>query len=110
MNTYCTKCRVKTLDVQPHGDRAKNGRYMLRSTCGVCGNRKSRFVSNKEIQGGALGPLFGKLTAKVTAPMIAQVAKKVLPALGMAAITGAISGATHKATSGQGMRKDGGLF
>lgn len=99
------KCRAKTPDLQPYGDRAKNERYMVRSTCGVCNNKKSRFVSKREVEGGSLGSLFGKLTGKVTAPLIAQAAKKILPALGMAAVTGAISGATHKSTSGQGIKK-----
>ena len=90
---------------------------MVRSTCGACGNKKCRFVSKGEVEGGSLGSLFGKLTSKVTAPLITQAAKNILPALGMAAVTGAISGATHKSTSGQGMkkrrgkkRKDGGFW
>ncbi len=96
---YCVKCKRQTGDAGYASAVTKNGKPMVKSTCAVCGKRKCQFVSPSQIQGGALGNLFGPLLSKVTAPLVKEVAKKVLPALGMAAITGAISGATHKSTA-----------
>ena len=31
--------------------KTKNGRLMLKTTCSVCGNKKSRFVKNQEAKG-----------------------------------------------------------
>ncbi len=43
--TYCLKCKMKTADANPSIEISKNGKPMKRSTCGVCGMKKTQFVS-----------------------------------------------------------------
>ena len=41
---------------------SKNNRYMLKSNCNICKDKKSKFVSKKEILGsGFLSNLFSKI-------------------------------------------------
>ena len=43
MKTYCLVCK-KLTDNNPEAVKYK-GRLMMKSTCPVCGNKKSRFIS-----------------------------------------------------------------
>ena len=49
--TYCIVDKRKTGNVNPKVIRTSNGRYMLRSTCPVCGKMKSRFIRGQEASG-----------------------------------------------------------
>jgi hypothetical protein len=47
--SYCVKCRTKTANVDPHVEVMivkGHPRRMLKSTCVVCGSKKSEFVSS----------------------------------------------------------------
>ena len=47
MKTYCMVCKKETENKNPKIFRTKNERLMLKSTCSVCNNEKSRFISKK---------------------------------------------------------------
>ena len=98
---YCLKCKKFTENGPLETHVTKNGRAMVKSKCEVCGTKKNRFVSNKEIQGGGLGSLFADLLLMVKT-LLPKIAKTVLPALGIAAASGAVQGATKKAVEGKG--------
>ena len=51
MQTYCVSCRKNTENKDAKLIKTKNGRLMLKSTCSVCGNKKSRFVKKQEAKG-----------------------------------------------------------
>ena len=51
MQTYCVSCRKNTENKDAKVIKTKNGRFMLKSTCSVCGNKKSRFVKKQEAKG-----------------------------------------------------------
>jgi len=63
MTMYCVKCRIKTESNNVIEVITKNNRKMLKSTCVVCGSKKSQFVSNKtgEGFGDILNNAIGKL-------------------------------------------------
>ena len=44
MNTYCLVCKKLTGNTNLKNVKNK-GRLMMKSTCSVCGNKKSRFIS-----------------------------------------------------------------
>ena len=51
MNLYCVKDRKRTPNV-PGSERyarAKNGRWMLKATCAICGITKNRFVKASQV-------------------------------------------------------------
>ena len=45
MKTYCIVCKKDTENKNPKVCKTKNGILILKSTCSVCNNRKSRFIS-----------------------------------------------------------------
>ena len=51
MQTYCVSCKRNTGNKNAKLFKTKNGRLMLKSTCSVCGHKKSRFVSKNEGSG-----------------------------------------------------------
>ena len=44
MKIYCIVCKKDTEKKDPKVFRTKNERLILKSTCSVCGNKKSRFI------------------------------------------------------------------
>ena len=44
MKTYCIVCKKRTNNTNPETVKIK-GRLMMKSICPVCGNKKSRFIS-----------------------------------------------------------------
>ena len=44
MQTFCVSCKKDTENKDAKVIKAKNERLMLKPTCLVCGNKKSRFV------------------------------------------------------------------
>jgi hypothetical protein len=54
MSSYCARCKKKTPNQAEHLETSKTGRHLLKSTCGVCGAKKSSFApgsSSKEGDG-----------------------------------------------------------
>ena len=49
--TYFVVCKKHTESKNPKVFKTINGRIILRSTCSVCGNKKSRFISKNEGSG-----------------------------------------------------------
>ena len=47
MRTYCVLCKKDTENENPKVFKTMNDRIVLKSTCSVCGNKKSRFISKK---------------------------------------------------------------
>ena len=45
------KCKRDTENVNPKVLKTKNGRIILLSKCAICGNKKSRFIKEKEAKG-----------------------------------------------------------
>ena len=41
--TYCVSCKAKTETIDPSSFVSKNGRNMMRGTCGICDKRKTSF-------------------------------------------------------------------
>ena len=50
-DTYCIVDKKKTENLNPEIRQTKNKRYMLRSTCPVCGKIKTRFIKAQEASG-----------------------------------------------------------
>ena len=48
MKTYSIVCKKDTENKNPKVLKTKNGRLVLKSTCSVCNNKKSRFVSKNK--------------------------------------------------------------
>ena len=48
---YCMKCKAVTANVNPILIQSKSGGDLIKSSCNVCGSKKSRFISkvHKEI-------------------------------------------------------------
>ena len=60
MNTYCLKCRKETKDLNSKGFITKNKKYIVKSICDICGNKKSKFISKNQAS-GFLSDLFSKI-------------------------------------------------
>ena len=50
-DTYCIVDKRSTGNLDPSIVQTKNGRYMLRSKCPVCGKTKTRFIKKQEASG-----------------------------------------------------------
>ena len=53
--SYCVHCKRKTEDVNPKIVETKNGKMMRKSTCAICGHKKSCFVGAHEKGSGIRG-------------------------------------------------------
>ena len=51
MKTYCIVCEKDTENKNPKVFRTRNKKLTIISTCSVCNNRKSRFISKNEGSG-----------------------------------------------------------
>ena len=51
MNTCCLKCKTNTDSIDPTMVKTKNNRWLMQSTCSVCGTKKSRFVKEQGAKG-----------------------------------------------------------
>ena len=49
--TYCVVDKKKTGNLNPKVIKTSNGRYILKSTCPICGKMKSRFIKGQEASG-----------------------------------------------------------
>ena len=59
---YCLKCKKNTKDLNIKAFMTKNNRYMLKSNCNICNDKKAKFISKKEIIGSDfLSNLFSKI-------------------------------------------------
>ena len=45
MNTYCLVCKKYTGNINPKLIKTKNNRKMMLSTCSICNNKRSTFIS-----------------------------------------------------------------
>src|SRR5271163_4007351 len=64
MITYCVKCKIKTESNNAVEVVTKNNRKMIKSTCSICGSKKSSFIKNDKIGrgfGDILNNTIGKL-------------------------------------------------
>ena len=48
MLTYCLVCKKDTQNKDAKMVKTKNGRIALSSKCAICGNKKSKFMKEKE--------------------------------------------------------------
>ena len=60
MKSYCVKCKKQTSNVSEKYKTSKNGKLMLKSTCSVCGSRKSQFVKGRVGSGVDVHKMIGK--------------------------------------------------
>ena len=51
MLTYCLVCKINAENNIAKMIKTKSGRLMLSSSCVVCGNKKSRFMKERETKG-----------------------------------------------------------
>ena len=51
METYCSKCKRNTKNLDSKIFRTKNKRLIMQSKCSDCGIKKSRFVKEQEAKG-----------------------------------------------------------
>ena len=51
MLTYCLECKRNTKNIDAKMIKTKNGRLAFSSKFAVCGNKKSRFMKEQEVQG-----------------------------------------------------------
>ena len=51
MKTYCIVCKKDTENKNPKIFRTKNEKLILKLTCSVCNNKKSRFISKNQGSG-----------------------------------------------------------
>ena len=50
METYCSKCKKNTKNMNPKISSSSNGKAMI-SKCAICSSKKSRFIKNQEATG-----------------------------------------------------------
>ena len=50
METYCSKCKKNTKNMNPKISSSSNGKAMI-SKCAICSSKKSRFIKNQEAKG-----------------------------------------------------------
>ena len=50
METYCSKCKKNTKNMNPKISSSSNGKAMI-SKCAICGSKKSRFIKNQDAKG-----------------------------------------------------------
>ena len=51
MESYCSKCRKHTKNINTRVLSTSNGKAMKLSKCTICGNKKTRFFKNRESKG-----------------------------------------------------------
>ena len=51
MESYCSKCKKHTENIDPKVSASSNSRAMILSKCAICGSKKSRFIKNQEAKG-----------------------------------------------------------
>ena len=51
MKSYCLKCKIDTLNINPRFSNTGNGKTVLLSKCAKYGSKKSRFIKNQEAKG-----------------------------------------------------------
>jgi Domain of unknown function (DUF5679)/Phospholipase A2-like domain len=65
---YCVKCKRETETKDIRNIITKNGRYMLRGVCVVCGKTKTQFVKGTGVKGGDLVGSLNSRTSNVKLP------------------------------------------
>lgn len=73
---YCLKCKHNTDDLSVQVVRTKNGKYMKRAKCSVCGKQKTSFIKKSEgegILGKLLFPKKGKIPVLGDIPLLGNI-------------------------------------
>ena len=51
MESYCSKCKKHTKNIDPQVFSTSNGKFMILSKCAICGSKKSKFINKQEASG-----------------------------------------------------------
>ena len=51
MESYCSKCKKYTKNINPQVSSTSNGKLMILSKCAICGSKKSKFIKKQEAKG-----------------------------------------------------------
>ena len=48
MESYCSKCRKYTKNINPQVSSTSNGKLMILSRCAICNTKKCKFIKKQE--------------------------------------------------------------
>ena len=51
MESYCSKCKKHTKNINPQVSSTSNGKLMILSRSAICGSKKSKFINKQEARG-----------------------------------------------------------
>ena len=51
MQSFCSKCKKNTENINPKVSKTSNGKTMVLSKCGICGSKKSKFIKEQQAKG-----------------------------------------------------------
>ena len=51
MESYCSKCKKYTKNINPQVSSTSNGIMMILSKCAICGSKKYKFINKQEAKG-----------------------------------------------------------
>ena len=51
MESYCSKCKKYTKNINPQVSSTSNGKLMILSRSAICGSKKSKFINKQEARG-----------------------------------------------------------
>ena len=65
MPSYCIKCGENTKRIILQVSKAINGGVIISSKCGICGDKKSKFIKEQEAKGLSNNLVIKKLLSKI---------------------------------------------
>ena len=71
MESYCSKCKQNTENIDPKVSASSNGRVMILSKCAICGSKTSKFIKHQEAKG--LLSKFGIKTPLSKVPILGDI-------------------------------------
>ena len=51
MESYSSKCKKHTGNINPQVSSTNNGKLMILSKCAICNSKKSKFINKQEAKG-----------------------------------------------------------
>ena len=51
MESYCSKCKKYTKNINPQVSSTSSGKLMILSRSAICGSKKSKFINKQEARG-----------------------------------------------------------
>ena len=51
MQSFCSKCKKNTENINPKVSKTSNGKTMVLSKCAICGSKKSKFIKEQQAKG-----------------------------------------------------------